>query len=346
MAEKTPAKLIGLFVLGGIALFTAALLLLGSGKLFTKTRQFVLYFSSSVQGLDRGAPVLLKGVQTGQVDSVRLLLDVETGRLINEVVITNFEGSIGFADGYERMFNTEEEELKLLNTMIDRGLRAQLQMQSFITGKLLVAFNFINDPAPPQFYNFHSKYIELPTAESGIEALTRKFEDLPWAQIVENIHEITESIKGFTSDPRLNRTLTNLDRGLADFPGIMQSAENLISKPEIGSAIDQLDGAAKDVRGLIGDARGLIGHVDGKVDPLVETIQATKARLLGTLEEAQRTLESVRQNIGQDSRLKYSITITLQEISGAARAVRELADMLNTQPEALIQGKAQPQGGR
>src|SRR2546422_11266348 len=72
MNKKVSPTLIGAFVLGAIGLVIAAVLLIGSGRLFDVPRDFILYFDGSVNGLRVGAPVKFKGVEIGAVKSILL----------------------------------------------------------------------------------------------------------------------------------------------------------------------------------------------------------------------------------------------------------------------------------
>ena len=65
-------------MLGALTLAIAAVIILGSGRLFTHQHLFVLYFSSDVNGLKVGAPVKFRGVEIGSVTAI--LLSVGTPR--------------------------------------------------------------------------------------------------------------------------------------------------------------------------------------------------------------------------------------------------------------------------
>jgi paraquat-inducible protein B len=60
-----------------------------------------------------------------------------------------------------------------------------------------------------------------------------------------------------------------------------------------------------------------------------------------TLVSAQGTLDSANTMIEPNSDLGERLDETLQEVSGAARALRLLADYLERHPEALIRGKTE-----
>jgi paraquat-inducible protein B len=75
MNKKISPAVIGAFVIGAVALIIIAILVFGSGRLFRQTRDFVLYFDNSVNGLRIGAPVKIKGVEIGSVKDIRLQLE-------------------------------------------------------------------------------------------------------------------------------------------------------------------------------------------------------------------------------------------------------------------------------
>ena len=51
MAKPVSRTLIGLFVVGAVALGVAAVALFGSGKFFTSRPKYVMFFSGSVNGI-------------------------------------------------------------------------------------------------------------------------------------------------------------------------------------------------------------------------------------------------------------------------------------------------------
>ena len=70
MGSKISPTMIGAFVVSAIVLAVAGVLLFGGGKFFQEKLPFVMFFDSSVVGLNVGAPVIFRGVQMGQVTEI------------------------------------------------------------------------------------------------------------------------------------------------------------------------------------------------------------------------------------------------------------------------------------
>jgi len=78
MNGKASKTLIGAFVVGAVILIVVGLLVFGGGKFIKKTNNFVLFFESSVKGLNVGAPVLIGGVKIGSVKSINIETNTKT----------------------------------------------------------------------------------------------------------------------------------------------------------------------------------------------------------------------------------------------------------------------------
>ena len=140
MNKKISPTLMGAFVVGALALLVIAIIALGSGRLFRKTYEFVLFFQGSVNGLNVGAPVKYKGVEIGSVADILLQLEkVEPGRI---PVIIELDAKKLAGRGFRGNLLVDPDELQ---RAIDQGLRGQLQMESLLTGVLYVAVDLYPD---------------------------------------------------------------------------------------------------------------------------------------------------------------------------------------------------------
>ena len=75
MSKKASPKLIGAFVLGGIGLLIAGLLVFGSTNFLRERHILVSYFDGSLKGLRIGAAVTFRGVPIGQVTDIKVLFE-------------------------------------------------------------------------------------------------------------------------------------------------------------------------------------------------------------------------------------------------------------------------------
>ena len=155
MSRQANKSLIGAFVLGAVALIIASIVIFGSRTMFAETYRNVLFFEGSVKGLKVGAPVVFRGVEIGQVTAIVLQVDPTnlTGRV--PVYIEIYQQSIVPLEGAPRY----DEEF--LQALIQRGLRAQLQPQSILTGQLMVNLDF-HPNSPIRLVGFEHRFPEIP----------------------------------------------------------------------------------------------------------------------------------------------------------------------------------------
>jgi len=197
--NRANPKLIGAFVIGAVALLVIGVLLLGGSKLLTERRTFVAYFEGSVKGLTVGAPVEFQGVPVGAVTDIQLqfltaemefripvFIQIEPGRMTEVGRQVDVKG-------------------QLLKPLIERGLRAQLEMQSIVTGQLIVQLGFY--PDTPIRLVGDGKVPEIPTLPTTMQQVTQnvthalaEIRQLPIAQLIgQHVHSVEGLIPSFTA---------------------------------------------------------------------------------------------------------------------------------------------------
>jgi paraquat-inducible protein B len=346
MSTQASKTLIGAFVVGAVALIVVAVIIIGGGRFFEKSIKLVAYFDGSVKGLGVGSKVQLKGVTIGQVSDVRLLFHPKTLKFINRVLIIIESGTIA---GYQEDAG-DEKALKefqsdpavLIDMLVNRGLRAKLAMESIVTGKLLVAMDFYPD-TKVHLRGIEPEYIEIPTVPTDFEKLTKTLEELPLEDLVYEVRDAVAGIRKLVTSEELNQSLQALNQTL-------QRTEQLVAHID-----DKVDPLAQRLDATLGHYGTLAQTIDRQVTPMARSITMTAAeaqQLLQTvdaslgeaLQQASATLETVQSFAGQDSQFQRELGDTLNELSGAARAIRRLADYLETHPETLLRGKSRPGG--
>ena len=330
MTKKTNPKLIGGFVLGAVVLFTAGIMIFGSGRFFQTTTKYVLFFESPVKGLNVGAPVLLQGVKIGSVIDIKVFFDPETLSFQTPVYVELLPESIANVKDIEKIkkaYQLGTGSQELINTFVERGLRAQLAMQSLVTGQLQVELGF-HPGTPAYFAGLEKEFPEIPTIPSKMTAMVKKLEELPIPELVEKATQAISSIDKLVSSPELEDAVKFLAQTVKDFGKLARNADREVVALSKGAQV------------TLKDARKLVRNVDSQVPRLSDNAEDTLKAAESALNEAERVLVKVDEEIiGERAALRYQLVLTLEELSQAARSIRLLAEYLEQKPDALIRGK-------
>ena len=340
MAKQANRMMIGGFVVIAVVLLAASLVVFGSGKFFKKTNEYVLYFDGSVKGLSVGAPVLFQGVQVGAVTSISIQADMDTSK-VDIPVIVEIEPE-RFVTESGQHAESEKELREQITRLIEKGMRAVLEMQSFITGQLMIEVDFHPD-TPVNLRNIDKDHLEIPTIPSTTQRLAQTLQRLDLEGMQKSLQNTLTGVDQLVNDPDLKASIRALRATL-------EEAREVVKK--VDTKIDPL---ADNLDGTIRDARKLVNNVDRQVDPLAKNVNTTvkdfgklardadaRVEALGT--GLDKTLSAVRGVMSPDAPLIVELESTLKEISATARSFRQLANYLERHPEALIQGKGESGG--
>jgi paraquat-inducible protein B len=360
MSKPANKKVIGIFVLGAIALLVVALVIFGSGKIFKKNVPVVFYFEGSVTGLNIGSAVMIRGVQVGSVTNVVLQFNPQDMAL-RIPVYADFDpdkvvriGGIKY-EGAERA--------AMFKSLIEHGLRGQLQMQSMLTGLLMINLDFLPN-TPVRLVGTDPKQFEIPTVPTTMEELSKKIEKLPIEEIFNKLADTLERVEEVISSPEVEGGIKDLAQGMKDVRKLIKSIDDEI-KPMSAS----IQGTMKDTRALISNADKLVQNVDRQVEPLASkaggTLDATRklvsevngevgpvaSDLKKTLEEArgaivqaQKTLQAAEGNYAENSAFYYELTEALSGLKEASRSISLLGEYLQRHPDSVLWGKGKPGG--
>jgi paraquat-inducible protein B len=208
--KKANKTVIGAFVVGAIILLIGGLIAFGSGMFFKKSDKYILYFNRSIKGLSEGSPVVFKGVKLGHVSDITLVYDPQGQE---ELIAVTIDVSLSLVHGVPEKIGYPDYE-----RFIKNGLRAKLDIQSFVTGQLMVAFSFYPDTSP-KLHNLHSPYPEVPTLPTP-PGILAAMDEVPIKEIFENLNQIlsvinkTISSQGFSELDRTIRELTATARAV------------------------------------------------------------------------------------------------------------------------------------
>jgi phospholipid/cholesterol/gamma-HCH transport system substrate-binding protein len=324
---KGPSKaLIGGFVLGGLALAVAAVAVLGSGKLFQKRVTYVMFFGGSITGLSVGSPVEFRGVKIGEVTRIAATFNPRTLDITIPVYVDIDRNSLIVPQEEQRWMG--EDPGQLYKPLIDKGLKAQLEIQSLITRQLYVSVDF-HPELPTRLLGTDPRYPEIPTIPSVQEQIVQTLQTLP-----QKVMSATDAIQRWVESPALQESTRELAQVLRDLDAVVRALGAEV-KPLATSMTATSDAA----RRTFAQAERTLALKEGPAAELAASIAETVKKAGASLDQARVTLSSYDRVAAQNSNLGYDLSRTLAELDEAARAVRSLADYLERNPEAVLKGR-------
>jgi paraquat-inducible protein B len=331
MSKKSNPTVIGAFTVGAVVLLAVGAAMFGGAELLAKRTIFVLYFAEDTQGLRVGSNVMMNGVHIGFVSDMALLIDRDNFESQTEVTMEVLPGSWVLTQDGVPIGDSQASEIsheELINT---GGLRATLQSESFVTGQLLIDMRFRPETAAVMRGGEHAPYPEIPTIRSDIQAAL--------ANIKNWMTDFGNKIDPEELADRLNGILRGVDElvNSQDLRDSLAGIDAIINKEETQELTATLQVTLEEFRGAASDAGSLIRNADTKLDEL--EMKLIVERLASTLDEAEATLAAAKVQLRGESVQFHQLGATLKEVERAARALRQLMDYLERNPEALLQGK-------
>ena len=312
MSKHANPTLIGIFVAGAIGLIVAGILIISGGKLLLVDKtNYVLYFQGSVKGLNIGSPVSFRGVNVGTVTDIQLVVDEEAVDVRIPVIIEIDNTK------FIRSQTARLQRKASIDELIDAGLRAQLQLQSLLTGQLLIQIDFFPNTQPNLVENdrYRSNYEEIPTIPTPIEIIGELLEGIPVDKLKNHIVSSIEGIDRLVNSEELKQTVIALRAALEDFSQLVTSLDQ------------QVEPVSNNLNLTLEDTRKALQKASTTLDSIA-----------GTMQQADTALDSA-DAMFSDEQILTALDNALNEITSAAYAIRILAETINNQPESLIRGR-------
>lgn len=334
MSKRSSPVIIGSFIIGSVVLIIVGLIIFGSRNLSNNELKYILNFEGSVKGLDKGAPVVFRGVKVGEVSKIQLVIN-SGGESIKIPVTINLDPLTLTQIDSDNETNFYSTARAYINQMTKNGLKAGLKMQSLITGKLLIELEFDrNDSNDETVF----KDGEIPTKQSIITILTKRIEQLhleefPIEEVLHNGVKAIQAIERILNSPDLKGTISGLDKTLNEVHVLVNNL-NVKLLPEVHDLVQSIN---TKVIPLIDDK--IVPLLDTKVSPLIDDLQKTMVTSRSLAEDAGTTLKAIGNIASEDSDLHYQLINTFKELSSAARSIRVMTDYLHQHPESFFYGK-------
>lgn len=313
MSETRKPFWIGAFLLSGLVLLAGGLLLLGRDQWFGQPRDYVVYFSGALDGLAVGSAVTYRGIRVGSVHEIRLAYDERLEDLVIPVVV-RFDADAG-AGG--QRFD------RLVEPLVARGLRAQLQTQSLLTGQAIVALDlypdragYVREPNETNLPAIPSIPSRIDQAADLLRELADSLRNLPLREMVESASRTLQAVERLARAPETHDALVTLSATLTNLEQVTRQLQRQLPP-------------------ILEHARQGGHEWSGALVELRQTAQT----LQQTLVQIQTLAGETRHNLGQESEAQFQLLEALQQLSRASKALQRTAEDLQQRPESLIFGK-------
>ena len=316
MARRFSPRKVGIFVLAATALGVAAIIYLGSSRIFQSKVRFAVVFSQDIAGLEVDSPVKFRGVPVGRVASIHLSIgspEAPLRELFMPVIIELNPSRIR-----EIGETTDLGNPAVVRTLVAHGLRARLALESFLSGRRYVDLDIVADAPPPEPPPFPLRYPVIPVylepslmaLQADAAKLMGKLQALDLEGLVVDLRAAAAGVaraSGRLEDAGrgVPRTLESMDRALAAIRDAARALE-------------------KEVPSVAGDARGAM------------------QRLAAAVDQMDATLRDVKLSLSPGAPIPAQLEQTLREVGQAARSLRVLADSLERDPSQILRGR--PEG--
>ncbi|MES1189152.1 MAG: MlaD family protein [Myxococcales bacterium] len=314
MAIGTNHWKLGLFVIVGLGLALAALVVLGARNWNDHTIGYTSFFDESVQGLEVGSPVKFRGVTIGRVAAIDVAPDHRHVQVLSELLVEQL-GRLDLRLGHG-------------GTDATLGLRMQLA-QTGITGvKFMLLDYFDGNAYPPVVLPFKVPKNTIPSTPSTMKNLEDSV-----VRTANQFPDIATALLGTVT--RLNDLMSQVEQEQlpADAAGTL--AEANATMKELRSQVQALNGAA------------LSAHAEQSMTAFNQTLSNTDhllARLdseKGLLRSAERAASSLNEVARGAQAVGPELEQTLREVRDAARSVHRFVDALERDPDMLLKGRAE-----
>jgi paraquat-inducible protein B len=323
MSRRANPTAIGLFMIGALVLTVIGVATLAATSLFDRQSTFISYFSESVNGLEVGAAVKFQGVLVGRV--TELLIQIEPNDRTFQVPV-RYDIDLSRLTSAGGTF-VQLDEPEVLRQQIADGLRAQLQMESIVTGQLYIELAYRTDPPPAELESRPTAYPEIPTTPSLLAAFGTQAGSMVGdvLRILFQVNEMLEAVN-----------MEEINRSVVASAG---AVERLADSEEIRRALSDVPEMTAQFNRTMGEMEKLAERLTASIDPLQLEMAGTNSEVVLTLQSVRETMIETRGLLTPDSGVGYQMEGAMLSLREAADALRELTLSLERNPDMLLRGK-------
>ncbi|WP_285905599.1 MlaD family protein [Pseudodesulfovibrio pelocollis] len=331
MVRKQDYFKLGAFIILGTAMLMAVIVILGAGRFFSTSFTIETYFNESVNGLEVGSPVKLRGVNIGRVADIDFVLNTYPGARQDErryvYVICDIDDDV-FGDLDKQQF------AETIKQEVAHGLRVRPTSLG-LTGQLFLNLTYDSDAEPPLAVDWIPTTNYVPAVQStmsrieaAVTTISKTLSGLSQEDIgaiIKDIKSIVSTINTFIQTEDGKEAGKKILSILAETRDILARANRLLADPAAeriipatARAVEGMDrliaASEQDAVAAVHDARAAMASFRQASDALARTLADPR------LDQAMAQLAPSLENIGNASR----------DMAAAVAKVHALTNRLNS----------------
>ncbi len=343
MSQKANYFKLGLFVIGAIAAGIVVLVIIGSGRWFQKRIVIETYFNESVQGLDVGSKLKVRGVAIGEVTRIgftynRYQLDRPMADRARYVMVEAqieprlLGGRAGAGDLTDPQSAAQE---------VERGLRVRLAPQG-ITGTSYLEIDYFDPPPPLLQIDWTPDNIYIPSTRSTVTALVNAA-----TEIVDRLHKL--DIEGTLSNLNKLMVTANARLDAIDAKAISEGTTRVLGKMEKTLDNVQAKKISDEAVALLAEARASNAELKKLLEnPATQKIpdeaMAALQRVRAIVDDPNlaRSIQNLSRSLGRIDRIlgggEADLSTTLENLRQITDNLRDLTEDAKRYPANVFLG--------
>ena len=331
MIEKSDYFKLGAFIVLGTVMVVALIIILGAGRYFSSSFQVESYFNESVNGLEIGSPVKLRGVKIGRVSEINFVANK-----YEEAALYEARQVLVGCEIYPDMFRdmSEDDFKRAILLEADRGLRVRPTSLG-LTGQLFLNFEYTdpkaNKPMPIQWEPEEAYVPSVPSTLNRLEGAVTSI-----SNTLSSINQ--EDIEGIISDFR--SILGNLQK-VVNTDGGKKAAQHIIDiLAEVDTMLTRVNVIIADpnLERIIPNAANVVAGMDKIVHESSDDIIAAAREANGAMASLEKTASILGKAIDDPSMntalsnvgpMMENVTQASHDLSAAVAKIHNLANRMN-----------------
>jgi paraquat-inducible protein B len=336
MSQSARHARIGFFVLFGFFLIFATAIYVGSIRLFANEIRVLFYFDESVNGLSVGSPVKFKGVTIGTVSDILLAYDQDRSTEASFIpVFAKIDlGRLHRNLGLDPTIDFQDDDV--FDAQVVEGLRAKLEMISFITGQLYVELDYFAPPGSEfRVVQRELNFREIPTVPSTMAEFGSSASSIMAKLASLDIKGINDALREALGTLNTKLVAMETDKWNSAVLGLTEDFGRIARDLDLAPLLEELSATNAALNSLV-------TRLDGAIEPAVEGYDAVVTDSRQALAQIDLAFRRVDELVAANSGFGRDLELTLREVREAARSLRELLEFLERNPRALLSGRPQP----